>query len=69
MSHSKYPVDTIIECCSKYRTEKSVATIVKEYGIPRSTIYYWIKQYRDIPNVGDIKPRIELEKLKRKYSV
>ena len=67
MSHSKYPVDTVIECCSKYRAGESVATIVKEFGIPRSTIYHWIKKYRDLADVEDIKPRIELGKLKRKY--
>ena len=66
MSHSKYPVDTVIECCSKYRAGESVATIVKEYGVPRSTIYHWIKQYRDIPDFRDIKPRMQLGKLKRK---
>ena len=67
MSHSKYPVDTVMECCSKYRTGESVSTIIKEYGIPRSTIYHWIKQYRDFPDAEDIKPWIELGKLKRKY--
>ena len=67
MSHSKYPVDTVIECCSKYRAGESVATIVKEYGVPRSTIYHWIKKYRDSADVEDIKPRIELGKLKRKF--
>lgn len=66
MSHNKYPIDTVMECCSKYRAGESVVTIVKEFGIPRSTIYHWIKQYRDIPDFRDIKPRIELGKLKRK---
>lgn len=67
MSLSKYPVETVIDCCLKYRAGESVATIVKEYGIPRSTFYYWIKQYRDLPDAEDIKPWIELEKLKRKH--
>ena len=67
MSHSKYPVDAIMECCSKYRVGESVAIIIKEYGIPRSTIYYWIKQYRDLSDAKDISPWIELRKLKRKH--
>lgn len=66
MSHSKYPVDTVMECCSKYRAGESVATIVKEHGVPRSTIYHWLKQYRDLSNAEDIKPRMELGKLKQK---
>lgn len=67
MSHIKYPVDTVMECCSKYRTGESVATIVKEYGIPRSTIYHWLKQYRDYSDTKDIKPQKELDNIRRKY--
>lgn len=67
MSHSKYLVETVIDCCSKYRTGESVATIVKEYGIPRSTIYHWLKQYRDYSDTKDIKPQKELDNVRRKY--
>lgn len=54
MSRNPYPIETIINCCSKYRAGESVNTIVKACGIPRSTVYYWIRQYCDIPETNDI---------------
>lgn len=54
MSRNTYPIETIIKCCSKYRAGESVNSIVKKCGVPRSTVYYWINQYRDIPEANDI---------------
>lgn len=67
MPRTTYPIETIIKCCSKYRAGEAVDIIVKEYEVPRSTVYYWINQYRDIPDVNEITLKRALDRINRKY--
>ena len=47
MSRNTYPTETIIKCCTSYRAGTPVTSIVKESGVPRSTIYYWLKKHKE----------------------
>jgi hypothetical protein len=40
MQRNSYPIETIIACCTSYRASTPVTAIVKESGVPRSTINY-----------------------------
>ncbi len=44
-----YTNEQIRECCFAYRRKKSVKELSKELNIPRSTLYFWIKNYKDLP--------------------
>ncbi len=57
MSRNTYPSETIIKCCTNYRTGTPVTAIVKESGVPRSTIYYWLKKYNAVSDTKEIKPQ------------
>ena len=46
----KYTNEQIRKCCLAYRRGTPVATLVEKYGVPRSTIYFWIKKYQDMPS-------------------
>lgn len=67
MSRTTYPIETIIKCCSKYRSGDPVSSIVKEFEVPRSTVYYWINQYRDVPDVNDITLKKTLDNINRRH--
>lgn len=67
MSRNTYPIETIRTCCSKFRNGEAVCDIVKETGVPRSTIYYWIKQYKGLDDLNDITLKKTLDNLQRKY--
>ncbi len=54
MKEKVYQAETISEFCWKYRNGKLVRDIVIETGVPRSTIYYWLKQYGNIKTVEDV---------------
>lgn len=51
----------------KYRNGTLVRNIVNETGVPRSTLYYWLKKYGDIDNPLDITYKKTLDNVKRKY--
>lgn len=42
MSKNKYPLKTIIDCCSKYRTGESVANIAKRliFSVPLTFLFF-----------------------------
>ena len=67
MSKKKYQTRTIVNCCKKYFAGVPVSKIVKEHKVPRSTVYYWVNKYRDIPNADDIPIKGEFNNLKLKY--
>ncbi|MGI5960218.1 MAG: IS3 family transposase [Massiliimalia sp.] len=67
MARSSYTIDIIRECCSKFRNGEAVCDIIKETGVPRSTIYYWIKQYKGLDDLNDITLKKTLDNLQRKY--
>ena len=67
MTKSTYAIETIKECCLKYRAGVAVCDIVKATGVPRSTVYYWIKQYKEFDNLNDITLKKTLDNIKRKY--
>ena len=50
MTKSHYQIETIQLCCSEYRTGTTVSELCRKYQIPRSTMYYWVKKYADLPN-------------------
>lgn len=65
MQRNSYPVETIIDCCTSYRAGTPVTAIVKESGVPRSTIYYWLKKYNNVSDAKEIKPQKELDNVRR----
>ena len=67
MPRNTYPIEIVIDCCKNYRAGTAVTSISKQSGIPRSTIYHWIKQYSNISDTNDIKPQKELNSIRRKY--
>lgn len=48
-----------LEIVQQYQKGKSVISLVKEYNIPRNTIYSWIKAYERIPQNSDIPVTIQ----------
>lgn len=67
MSKAYHSTEDAIRCCADYRAGKSVKSISNEYGIPRSTVYYWINKYKDIPDVYDITLKKSFDNMRRKY--
>lgn len=45
-----YSPKLITQCCMDYKSGKSVQELIQQYHVPRSTIYFWIKKYKDLPN-------------------
>lgn len=43
----RYTNEEISQCCLEYQNGKSVAVLVQELVIPRSTIYAWLKCFRE----------------------
>ncbi len=45
----KYTNEVICKCCLAYRRGKPVEELMKEYEVPRSTLYSWFKKFKDLP--------------------
>ena len=43
-----YPEETKIAVRSDFKNGECVASLSKKYGVSRSTIYFWIKQYEEL---------------------
>ena len=67
MPKRTYPVETVVDCLSRYRAGETICSIMALHNVPRSTVYHWLKKYRDIQNPGDIRLKSELYNLRRKY--
>lgn len=67
MTKSYYPIEVVQECCSEYRTGTTVSELCQKYQIPRSTMYYWVKKYADLPNAADIPTKKSLDSMRRAY--
>ena len=67
MKRNVYTEKIINKCCIKYRNGIAVRDIVIETGVPRSTIYYWLKQYGDIDTSEEITYKKSFENMQRKY--
>jgi len=52
--NKKYSNEIIRNIICEYSRGKAVALLCAERGIPRSTIYFWIKQYRKLKSDNDI---------------
>ena len=48
MKHT-YTNEQIYQCCLSYKEGTSVQALTKRNNVPRSTIYYWLKKYNDMP--------------------
>lgn len=44
-----YSTSQIAQCCLEYKRGLSVQELMEKYQIPRSTLYYWFKKYKDLP--------------------
>jgi len=63
--HSEETIKSIID---QYFNGKSVALICVEHGVPRSTVYSWIKQYRKLQSSNNAEVSYQdYYNLKRKY--
>ena len=67
MQNNSYPVETIIECCASHRAGTTVTAISKQFGVSRTTIYHWLKQYGNVSDPKEIKFKKELDNVRRKY--
>ena len=43
----RYTAEQIRQCCLEYQNGKSVSLLVQELHIPRSTVYAWLKRFRE----------------------
>ncbi len=62
----QHQINKIKTCLKEYKTETPVSQIVIKNNIPRSTIYYWIKKYKHLKNLEDIKYVSAYENEKKK---
>ena len=67
MTKSYYPIEVVQECCSEYRTGTTVRELCRKHQVPRSTMYYWVKKYADLPNAADIPTKKSLDSMRRAY--
>lgn len=72
----QHPNEEICRCCLAYRKGTPVTELVKQFGVARSTIYFWIKKYKDMPQANpesyfNIKKRhvIEMQQQERYKSI
>ena len=54
MKPLKYDPIIIQECCCSYANGISAKQICEDKIIPRSTLYYWLKKYKNIDSKEDI---------------
>ncbi len=47
----KYNNQQICKCCLAYRKGTPVTKLVEQFDVPRSTIYFWLKKYKDMPSL------------------
>lgn len=47
-----YTNEQIRQCCFAYRNGEAVNRISEQRKIPRSTIYVWLKKYKDLPEIN-----------------
>lgn len=62
----QHQINKIKTCLKEYKAETPVSQIVIKNNIPRSTIYYWIKKYKQIKNLDEIKYVSAYENEKKK---
>ena len=62
----QYQINKIKTCLKEYKSKTPVSQIVTKNHIPRSTIYYWIKKYKQIKNLDEIKYVSAYENEKKK---
>ena len=62
----QHQINKIKTCLKEYKSKTPVSQIVTKNHIPRSTIYYWIKKYKYIKNLEDIKYLSAYENEKKK---
>lgn len=43
----RYTEEQIRQCCLEYQNGKSVSVLIQELQIPRSTVYAWLKRFRE----------------------
>ena len=52
-----------------YNNKKPAGEIIREYGISRSVLYKWVKEYSPIKTEdGDVTTNKEIQKLKKELS-
>ena len=66
MYKNSYNFTLIKNCLIKHRNGQNVQLIISQFNIPRSTIYYWIKKYKHIKNLEEIKYISAYENEKKK---
>jgi transposase-like protein len=52
--NKEYREETINAVVDRYGKGQSVASLSSEHGIPRSTIYYWLKKHKKLKSVAGI---------------
>ncbi len=62
----QHQINKIKTCLKEYKAKTPVSQIVIKNNIPRSTIYYWIKKYKQIKNLDEIKYVSAYENEKKK---
>ena len=63
---NKYNENIIKDCLNMFRKGNPVRNLVLLLNIPRSTVYYWIKKYKHLKNLEDIKYVSAYENEKKK---
>lgn len=66
--NNKYSEDVVIGVVKQYTNGQAIALLCAEYGIPRSTIYFWIKQHRKLKSSNNTEVSYQdYYNLKRRY--
>lgn len=65
MKPLKYDPIIIQECCCSYANGISAKQICEDKIIPRSTLYYWLKKYKNIDSKEDIEYAIQVQSYKK----
>ena len=65
--HQKYSPERIKTIVNQYTKGQAVALLCAEHNVPRSTIYFWIKQYQMLESTTDVNiSYLDYHKLKRR---
>ena len=62
----QYPKEIKLQTIEQYKNKESVINISKETGIPRSTIYRWINDYKTKNSISQNTKNKEIKELERK---
>ncbi len=65
MSNMKYPTEFIQNCCVDYSNGTPVYIICKRYQVPRSTVYRWLNQHKNL-SPDEILTKKSLDNMRRK---